>query len=207
MSRTLCQQCNRPEKACICAFTVDTDNQIHVLVLQHPNEVKQSKGTVSLLQQSLLRCEVLVGESFDDNERLITLLEHYGEKIALLYPSEHATELNFTSPSTANIQDKVDLNSISANTVKCVIILDGTWKKSYRMYMHNPCLQKIKHLVLPVGIDSLYHIRKTKKDNALSSLEACCHALARLENDQKKYQPLLNCFVKFNQFQQSFSQM
>ena len=74
------------------------------------------------------------------------------------------------------------------------------------MFMLNPCLQQIKHIVLPQGITSLYQIRKTKKDNALSSLEACCHALARLENAPEKYQNLLSSFVKFNEFQQSFNQ-
>jgi DTW domain-containing protein YfiP len=74
------------------------------------------------------------------------------------------------------------------------------------MFMSNACLHNINHIVLPQGIASLYEIRKTKKDHALSSLEACCHALARLENEPEKYQKLLNSFIKFNQFQQSFSQ-
>lgn len=202
MSRTLCLQCNRPEKACICAFAVQIDNKIHLVVLQHPSEVKQSKGTVALLQQSLAHCEVLVGELFDNSKRLDNLLAFYGEGIALLYPSEKATEIIFpTSPmSDDNKSDAL------TSAIKCMIILDGTWKKSYRMFMLNPRLDHIKHLVLPEGIESLYNIRKTKKDNALSSLEACCHALSRLENSEDKYQPLLNSFVKFNLFQQSFNQ-
>jgi DTW domain-containing protein YfiP len=204
MSRILCLQCHRPEKACICAFATETDNHIHVVVLQHPTEVKQSKGTVALLQQSLVDCEVIVGESFDDNDSLSTLLSHYGDQIALLYPSEDAREIKFSSKQISNTHES-EL-STEANTIKCIVILDGTWKKSYRMFMLNPSLNRIKHFVLPSGIESLYNIRKTKKDGALSSLEACCHALARLENNPEKYQPLLNSFVKFNQFQQSFKQ-
>jgi len=211
MHRVLCQQCQRPEKACICAFAVNIDNKIPVIVLQHPNEVKQSKGTVSLLQQSLANVEVIVGEVFDDCEVLNQCLSRYEGKIALLYPSEQAIELSFTPANTANnntIVTSVDTENTEnqLNEIKCIILLDGTWKKSYRMFMLNPCLHKIKHIVLPQGITSLYQIRKTKKDNALSSLEACCHALARLENKPEKYQPLLSHFVKFNQFQQSFSQ-
>jgi len=203
MSRTLCSQCHRPEKACICAFSVKTDNHIHVVVLQHPSEVKQSKGTVALLQQSLENCQVIIGESFDDNDSLNTLLSHYGVQIALLYPSEDAQVIDFTAQQASGSFERESL--MDPNTIKCIVILDGTWKKSYRMFMLNPSLHDIKHLILPEGIESLYNIRKTKKNNALSSLEACCHALARLENDQKKYQPLLSNFVKFNQFQQSFN--
>ncbi|AZQ84743.1 DTW domain-containing protein [Colwellia sp. Arc7-635] len=211
MSRVLCQQCQRPEKACICTFTVHIDNDIPVLVLQHPSEVKQSKGTVSLLQQSLSQCQVIVGEDFTDNEILAQYLTRYADSIALLYPSEQALELNASlsvvnsklaikpDESTENEADKL-------NEIKCIIILDGTWKKAYRMYMLNPNLHTINHIALPQGIESLYQIRKTKKDGALSSLEACCHALARLENKSQKYQILLNSFIQFNQFQQSFNE-
>lgn len=245
MSRVLCQQCQRPKNACICAFTVKIDNNIPVIVLQHPNEVSQSKGTVSLLKQSLTQCEVIVGENFENSAVLLQRLKQYEGNIVLLYPSEHAITLDYSqttkqkliqgydteinvditsekaSEKTSNNEsestyenvvkstiskDNAPINTRSElNDIQCIIILDGTWKKAYRMFMLNYCLHKIKHIVLPAGITSLYQIRKTKKDNALSSLEACCHALARLENNPEKYQVLLSSFVKFNQFQQSFS--
>ncbi|MBA6326604.1 DTW domain-containing protein [Colwellia sp. MB02u-6] len=205
MSRVLCQQCRRPEKACICAFTVAIDNHIPVIVLQHPSEVKQSKGTVSLLQQSLTNCEVIVGETFADSDVLRQRLIQYADKIVLLYPSKQALTLSFPALNITDNNQSEDIER-KMSKIKCIIILDGTWKKAYRMFMSNACLHNINHIVLPQGIVSLYEIRKTKKDHALSSLEACCHALARLENEPEKYQNLLNSFVKFNQFQQSFSQ-
>ncbi|MFT5816458.1 MAG: DTW domain-containing protein YfiP [Psychroserpens sp.] len=205
MSRALCQQCQRPKKACICAFTVAIDNHIPVIVLQHPSEVKQSKGTVKLLQQSLTNCEVIVGETFADSDILIQRLIQYADKIVLLYPSKQALTLNFPALTIPGNNQSEDIER-KLSEINCIIILDGTWKKAYRMFMSNACLHNINHIVLPQGIASLYEIRKTKKDHALSSLEACCHALARLENEPKKYQKLLNSFVKFNQFQQSFSQ-
>lgn len=206
MSRVLCLQCQRPEKACICAFAVNIENSIEVIVLQHPNEVKQSKGTVSLLQQSLANCQVIVGEGFDQCQLLAQRLSHYGDEIVLLYPSKQALQIDFLLLNTNSNNSLFCNDSRQLNEVKCIIILDGTWKKAYRMFMLSTCLHKIKHVVLPEGIPSLYQIRKTKKDNALSSLEACCHALARLENEPKKYQAMLNSFVEFNQFQQSFSE-
>ena len=205
MSRVLCQQCRRPEKACICAFTVAIDNHIPVIVLQHPSEVKQSKGTVSLLQQSLTNFEVIVGETFADSDILRQRLIQYADKIVLLYPSNQALTVSFPALTISGNNQSEGIER-KLSEIKCIIILDGTWKKAYRMFMSNSCLHDINHIVLPQGIASLYEIRKTKKDHALSSLEACCHALARLENEPEKYQNLLNSFVKFNQFQQSFSQ-
>ncbi len=90
------------------------------------------------------------------------------------------------------------------------------------------CYQKNLHslaqICLPESIanSGQYLIRKVAKKNALSSLEATCYALALLEGelsismlnielgeskyciDAKRYQPLLNKFSQFNQFQLSF---
>lgn len=196
MSRTLCADCSRPEKACICQFVQHIENNIHVIVLQHPSEVSQTKGTVGLLSQSLNHCDVVIGESFVENFDLQTLLKPYQGVTALLYPSDNAHIIDFDK------HEVVDNSSI--NDVRCLIILDGTWKKAYRMFMLNAFLHHLPHLTLPSGIESGYQIRKTKKENALSSLEACCHALLRLENSVDKYQSLLDNFSTFNQFQLSF---
>jgi len=206
MSRLLCSQCQRPEKACICPFSVNIENKINVIILQHPSEVKQSKGTVGLLEQSLTNCEIIVGESFNQDPVLTQRINHYGDKIVLLYPSEQALLVDFTALKITDNTSLTKSRASQLSDIKCIIILDGTWKKAYRMFMLNTCLHNIKHVVLPSGITSLYQIRKTKKAHALSSLEACCHALARLENEPEKYQTLLNKFIEFNQFQQSFSE-
>lgn len=202
MSRALCQQCQRPLRACICAFIVKIENHIPVIVLQHPSEVTQSKGTVRLLEQSLTQCQVIVGENFDDCQELKYCLQNYKDNVVLLYPSEQAISL---TKLTNTIIKENNIASSQEIEIKCIIVLDGTWKKAYRMFMSNPRLADLRHIVLPEGIASLYQIRKTKKDNALSTLEACCHALSLLENEQDKYKTLLKNFISFNQFQQSFA--
>ena len=125
MSRILCPRCQRPQKACICSFVTETNNTIPVVVLQHPNEVNHSKGTVALLAKSLLRCQVIVGENFTDNQELSKVFAQYNA--LLLYPSEKAEVLTF----------QVGNKTEEGNCVKepCLVILDGTWKKAYRMLM------------------------------------------------------------------------
>ncbi|MDX2369037.1 MAG: DTW domain-containing protein, partial [Colwellia sp.] len=111
-----------------------------------------------------------------------------------------------------------------------LIILDGTWKKAYRMFMLSPNLQALKQVCLPDALanSGQYLIRKVAKKNALSSLEACCFALALLDNELREnkldenqlgdsilnnmkqsvdcglYQNLLKKFTEFNKFQLSF---
>lgn len=209
--RILCDACQRAEKACICPFIVRVENTTHVVVLQHPSEVKQVKGTVALLAKSLTSCEVIVGESFDNELDFKKVLSDY--QTVLLYPSEHAKTLG----TSFSLFEPIAAQSAEQSTKPlCLVILDGTWKKAYRMFMLSKKLQEMPQVSLPENIanSGQYHIRKVAKKNALSSLEATCYALALIENDNngKKissdkighYQPLLNKFHDFNQFQLSF---
>jgi len=218
MARSLCLQCQRPTKACICSFICEVDNKTSVLVLQHPSEVKQSKGTVALLQRSLNSCQVLVGEDFSNNAELIKILAQH--QTLLLYPGEQAQELSLTVNKLEG-----ECTQIIVKKPLLLIILDGTWKKAYRMFMLSKNLHSLKQVCLPdfIANNGQYLIRKVARKNALSSLEATCYALALLEGgldtsftdnkpleekeyitDCGRYQPLLNKFSQFNQFQLSF---
>jgi len=190
MSRLLCSTCQRPENACICQFVSTINNDILVVVLIHPKEVNQSKGTLPLLAGSLSNFLVIVGENFTDNQQLNHILAMYKQQVALLYPSEDAAVISSSNGDKGGN--------------KCLILLDATWKKAYRMYMLSKNLHLINHIALPENIESKYEIRKTNKKNALSTLEACCYALEILENSPCKYQGLIEKFVEFNKFQLSF---
>ena len=218
MARDLCLQCQRPTKGCICSFICDIDNKTAVLVLQHPSEVQQTKGTVTLLQRSLNSCQVLVGENFSENTEFNQILARYHP--LLLYPSEQAQDLSLVMS-----QHKQECTEIKQDKPLLLIILDGTWKKAYRMFMLSKILHSLIQVCLPeyLANNGQYLIRKIAKKNALSSLEATCYALSLLENElnynpqnitamgkEKQiidcgcYQPLLKKFAQFNQFQLSF---
>ena len=192
MPRLLCPICQRPKPACICQFIAEVENDVLIIVLLHPNEVKQSKGTLPLLANGLSRCIVIEGENFSHNDQLNHLLAQYGQQAALLYPSEQSVNLSQLTQS-ANTQN-----------IHCLILLDATWKKAYRMYMLSENLHHIQHVTLPDDLLGQYHIRKTSKKNGLSTLEACCYALQIVEQTPNKYQNMLDKFVEFNHFQLSF---
>lgn len=238
MARNECLHCQRPINACICAFIDNINNKTPVLVLQHPSEVKQSKGTVALLQRSLSLCQVLVGENFSENTELNKLITTH--RALLLYPSEQAQDIRRVI-NCLNVEPK----KIKQPKPTLLIIIDGTWRKAYRMFMLSKNLQTLMQVCLPEHLanNGQYLIRKVAKQNALSSLEATCYALALLDGEldgelnreldgeldaeledelnnnlqdktdivEKKqrfdcglYQPLLNKFAQFNQFQLSF---
>ncbi|MDX2370328.1 MAG: tRNA-uridine aminocarboxypropyltransferase, partial [Colwellia sp.] len=157
MSRILCKQCQRPIIACICNFICSIDNPTAVLVLQHPSEVKQTKGTVALLSRSLSHCQVLVGEDFSQHDELNTMLSQH--QALLLYPSAQAQVLSFTKNELESTHINADEKSQQPTLL---IILDGTWKKAYRMFMLSPNLQALKQVCLPDALanSGQYLIRK-----------------------------------------------
>lgn len=204
MARAYCPQCSRPSSHCICRFMVKTDNQVEVILLQHPKEVDHPKGTANLLLGSLTNVKRFVGECFDEHDAfqqyMTQLKSNASASPCLLYPSEGALQLG----SSINKGENRDITAQSK--LSPLIVIDSTWKKSYKIFQLSKCLQSLTQVSLPNDLEGQYEIRTTKKENALSTLEAVSYALQFLEQDQEKYDALVKSFVKFNQYQLSFRQ-
>lgn len=178
--RPLCAVCRRPSRACICRWIVPTANQTDVLLLQHPLETGNAKNSLRLLERSLARSTVVIGEAFPP-EALQQLLE--GPQPVLLYPDTPGM------PATAPALD--------AGQPLRLVVLDATWRKSRKMLALNPALRALPRLALQSPPPSRYLVRKAHRPGQLSTLEAVCHALAQLEGKQDRYLPLLAAFDGF----------
>ncbi len=179
--RPTCPQCTRPLRTCLCHWVTPVDNQIEVLILQHPLEIGQAKGSVPLLHRSLARSQLCTGERFDDT-LLAGWLGGIGDGASvLLYP------------------DTVDNPMVPwpATLPRRLVVLDGTWRKSRKLLHQNPALQRLPRLALVQPPPSQYRIRKAHQPDQLSTLEATCHALAQLEQAPQRYAPLLAAFGAF----------
>jgi DTW domain-containing protein YfiP len=183
--RALCPVCLRPPSACICRWITPTGNQVDVLLLQHPLEAGHAKNSLRLLQLSLARRTVAVGEVFAPGQ-LAALLAgpaSGGAQPLLLYPA---------TPGATAASDLVD----STRPVR-LVVLDATWRKSRKMLALNPALRALPQLALSAPPPSRYLIRKAHRPDQLSTLEAVCHALAQLEGDSGRYEALLHAFDGF----------
>jgi DTW domain-containing protein YfiP len=155
-----------------------------VLILQHPLEVDHAKNSARLLHLSLPRSRMLAGESFGEGSLQDVLKEP--KYNVLLYPQ--------TPQDDAPALDTVQLKDPSRVRL---VVLDGTWRKSRKMLHLSPLLRQLPRLSLGDVPASNYLIRKAHKPGQLSTLEATCAALAQLESDPEKYQPLLKAFDGF----------
>jgi DTW domain-containing protein YfiP len=181
--RPLCPLCLRPASACVCRWTTPTANLVEVLLLQHPLEAGHAKNSLRLLQLSLARRTVEVGEVFapDRLEALLYGSAPDGAQPLLLYPGTAGTAPDLTDTTQA----------------WRLVVLDATWRKSRKMLALNPALRRLPRLALTAPPPSHYLIRKAHRPEQLSTLEAVCHALAQLEGDSARYQPLLAAFDGF----------
>ena len=196
-SRPLCTACQRPHSACICQWVTPTAHAVEVLVLQHPLEVHQAKGSARLLHLSLPYSRLLVGEAF-----AAPVWPAEGKHTLLLYPDtalDTAPDLHAPPPlPPAWLQNPAHLR---------LVVLDGTWRKSRKMLYQSPPLQALPRLALRGLPPSHYRIRKAHLPDQLSTLEATCAALAQLEGGaggSDRFGPLLAAFDGFVAQQASY---
>jgi len=183
--RPTCPQCARPLRTCLCRWVTPVDNRVDVLILQHPLEIGQAKGSAVLLQRSLRNSHLSTGEQFDAAE-LDALLHAGGRASVLLYPDD---------PGTVQAVDNPAFPAEAAHLR--LVVLDGTWRKSRKLLHLNPALQRLPRLALAEPPPSQYTIRKAHRPDQLSTLEATCLALAQLEQAPERYAPLLTAFGGF----------
>jgi len=184
VSRALCPGCERPQSACLCNLVQPVSNQVQVLVLQHPSEQQQAKGTARLLSLSLRHCELRVGEHFAPDP------DTDGRYSLLLYPSSPADPI-LPAPPAADISRLQQLAQLR------LIVLDGTWRKSRKLLYQNPWLQDLPRLSLQNLPGPAYRIRRAHAEHQLSTLEAVVCALQQLEGRPAHWQPLWQSFEAF----------
>lgn len=182
--RSLCARCTRPLAACICRWVAPLESRVHLLILQHPLEVANAKGSARLLHLSAADSTLVVGEAFDP-DALHALLHADGRTPLLLYP---ATPDMPAAPLAAA--------QLAAPGALRLVVLDGTWRKSRKMLYQNRALAALARLPLTQMPASHYLIRKAHAPDQLSTLEASCHALAQLDS-AARVQPLLDAFDDF----------
>lgn len=186
--RATCAVCARPLRACLCAWVVPVAHTTEVLILQHPLEVHHAKNTARLLHLSLARSRLVVGEVFDP----ATL--GCPRPTWLLYPPDPEPSRGLQPPQ---IPFAPPPGSPPPPEGLRLVVPDATWRKSRKMLHLNPWLRALPRLSLEGSGASAYTIRKAHLPGQLSTLEATCAALALLEGDAARFQPLLKAFEGF----------
>ncbi|HEX8612129.1 MAG TPA: tRNA-uridine aminocarboxypropyltransferase [Telluria sp.] len=186
--RSVCNVCARPAAACICRWIRPVASEVRLLILQHPLEVSNAKGSARLLHLSVAGSTLAAGEVFDPAQ-LSTLLAVEGRHAVLLYP-DTPDDRSLGMPAPPPLPPEL----LRAPGKLLLVVLDGTWRKSRKMLYLNPLLHALPRLPLSGMPPSRYRIRKAHAADQLSTLEAACHALGEIEGDHEKFLPLSRAF-------------
>lgn len=191
MSR-YCEQCGKARKACICRWIQVLDAKTELWILQHPSEVKRAIGTARILTLSLPNARLWVGEDFSGHAEINALLAEPDREAWVVYPGEGAWPISqLASQPESSVSPKR----------RTLILLDGTWKKAYKMWQLSANLRQLPTVALDMAAEGNYRIRKSPKDQGVSTVEAGYLALSALENDPEKFTPLLDVFNRMIDFQ------
>lgn len=177
MSRHYCAICRYPLNACLCASVQPISPMTQLVVLQHPSEVEHKKNSVRVLSLVVAETQVYVGESEADFNGLREHLTACNKPIYLVYPSEQSVS--------------VEQQPINPDCV--LLLLDGTWRKAFKMLQLNPWLTQYTAVHLAEGYESRYRIRKSSRSDSLSTLEACAYMLSAID-PRLDVQPLMTAF-------------
>jgi DTW domain-containing protein YfiP len=169
-------------------------NTVPVLVLQHPAEALHAKGSARLLRLSLSDCQCVMGETFDPQ----ALSPWLAPGAALLYPATPSA-VPTAPPDTSPAPAVAVTAAAAAAPVRCLVVLDGTWRQSRHLLHLNPWLQALPRLPLHQPPPSQYRVRKAQRPEQRSTLEATCLALGHLEGRPAHYAQLLQGFADWVQ--------
>ena len=177
MSRHYCPHCSYPLTACLCDHVQPIQPQTQLVILQHPSEVEHKKNSVKVLSLVIPDTQVYVGETEADFALLSKQLMNCGRPVYLVYPSERSVS--------------VEQQTISADCI--LLLIDGTWRKAFKILQLNPWLTQLPAVHLPEGYASRYKIRKSSRSDSLSTLEASAYMLKALD-EGLDVNPLLAAF-------------
>ncbi|WP_342118048.1 tRNA-uridine aminocarboxypropyltransferase [Pseudoduganella sp. OTU4001] len=197
LRRPMCATCLRPAATCICHWVAPVASAVDILILQHPMEVANAKGSARLLHLCLPGSRIESGEQFGE-AALRTMLGRNGRQPVLLYPDTPGDRsLGIAPPPQCD-------PGLAPENVQ-LVVLDATWRKSRKMLYLNPLLQALPRLPLRDTPPSHYLIRKAHAPDQLSTLEASCYALAQLEGDEHRYDRVIAAFDGFVAQQQALA--
>jgi len=165
MPRPLCPRCTRPLPACYCHLLVAVDNHWPVLILQHAGEARHALNTARIAQLCLRRVELLKVQDGASDDTLQRILPAALPAPILVYPGEGGM-----TPA-----------QLAATPPAPLLFLDSSWRKSRRMFLQSPWLQRLPRVALAPVAPARYRIRREPRPCYRSTLEAIVEALGMVD--------------------------
>ena len=175
--RLRCYRCWRPVATCFCSELPTLPTRTQIVILQHPHERCHPFGTARLVALCLKHSRIHVAYKGLSGDLHCPI--DVPRDAAILFPHASASDL-------------ADLPATERPTT--LVVLDGTWAHSKRLYRENPWLQRLQHVRLRPPEPSRYRIRREPQADYVSTVEAVVQALRILEPGTPGLDGLLAAF-------------
>lgn len=179
--RKTCPHCKRPIKTCLCDVIVSLSCNYQLIILQDPKEAKHALSSAPILAKSIKDTQLVIGELFNPKE---LLGDNWKEESLLVFPSDNS----------------LTCEQAIQKRYKNLILLDGTWRKVARLIHLNPWLRELPSITINPSNESEYQIRKSPREDGLSTIEAAVHILNNLHPNEN-FSPILDAFRQMIRYQ------
>ncbi len=180
-----CETCRKPVPLCICDSVTPLDNELSVLILQHPQEQDRALGTARLAALHFKDAVVVVGLSWPSLNKLLGQPVDPSRWAVLYLGSAKAADL---APDRVVVAldrkgEVVDDQRGALRDIEGVILLDGTWSQAKALWWRNAWMLKCQRVILNPPRPSRYgRLRREPRRDGLSTIEAAGLLIAHLEN-------------------------
>lgn len=132
----------------------------------HRHERKVAINTGRMVQQAIEGTRVFVGENFDEDAELGSLLGDPRLATAVLYPSPEALDLGTATSADASA-------IFPPGRTPLILVLDGTWTTAKRILRVSGCLRALPAIAFaPEGPSRYGAIRHAPRPGCRSTVEA-----------------------------------
>jgi DTW domain-containing protein YfiP len=148
-----------------------------IFLLTHERELHRATNTGSLaIENSNIIVERILWERVNPNKNLTRLIEN--NEALLLY-------------------SKGESSSAIIEEYENIIIIDGTWQESQKIFNQSAYLKSAPQFTLKTTNDSLYKLRSNQPKGGLCTIE-CIIAVLRIKGQNKMASELALKFDQFN---------
>lgn len=196
MTDEICATCHKPEHLCVCAAIAPLDNRVFVLILQHPQEKRETLGTAQIAHLQFRNSALRVGLSWPNLKRILGR-DADPRRWGVLYlgaaraGGAPAAPLAAVDKTGKPLPDSADVLA----GLEGIIVLDGTWSQAKTLWWRNAWLLKCRRLVLQPDFRSLYgQARREPRRESVSTLEAAAYTLSLLERRPELFDSALAPF-------------
>lgn len=180
-----CSVCGVGESFCICSIQPTVKLPFQLTILSNPEEFIKPTNTAKLLKNSYSETDIIEWKRKEPPLNLIESLKDQKIHPYVLYPANNA--LTF---------DEIDFSNFKKGSKIRIILLDGTWKQSRKMYNHSDYLQNLPALKLVTETKSQYQLRNQRGLGRLSTIESVIETL-KLFKDHHNAKMLSSYFKVF----------